>query len=182
MLFLQHSDVLSVTTGVRDLPEPWASGSLVESPLNPDLAWGSWPHDAWVPTRFSWFGFPFTGSLKFLIVFWKEANSDHFIWKLLSVFSHHRVLPYMSYKPAHLPGETKRPFKSAPWSNCLDATHQTCLLCSVPLALPFRPRGTEAPGLVIFSIYTDSGKVVPRKWWVKGELKGAGAGGVFSLL
>lgn len=81
--------------------------------------WGWWPHDAWMPTRFSWFGFPLTGSLKFLIVFWKEANSSShfFMCRLLPIFSHRHVLRYVYYKPPCMLGETERHFKSAPWSD-----------------------------------------------------------------
>lgn len=132
---------------------------------------GPWD-DAWMPTRFSWFGFLLTGSLKFLIVSWKADSSDHFfMYWLLSTFSHRHVLHFVYYKTSLCRVRLKDISDLHCGMGLVDATSQISFLYSVTLALPFSPGGTEGlRGLLAsFNNSTDTGKVVPRKWWVKGH-------------
>lgn len=118
-----------------------------------------------------------------MIVSWKEANSsDHFFMcRLLSIFSHCHILRYVYYKLPSVSGETEGHFKSAPWPDWWTPPVRSFFCALWPWSFPSSKGHWGALGLAFFNIFTDIGKVGPRKWRVKGHLEGAGVGSLFSF-
>lgn len=116
-----------------------------------------------------------TGSLKFLIVFWKADRSNHFsVCRLLYIFSYHHILCCV--------GWDSKTFQICAIVWDLSMLPVQSVFCALwPWPLPSLQGHWGALGLASFSISTDTRKLVPRKWQVKGHLEGAGVDSVFSF-
>lgn len=138
-----------------------------------------------MPTRFSWLGFPLTVSFSngfsegrqiAVVIFFMcrlcylfSATTISFIICNTN-FSMYRVrMKAISDLHHWLLGRC-----------CQSKPHLVGFLCSVAWALPSflacLPVVLMLQGLLFFNISTDVGRWVPRKWQIKGDLEGTGAG------